>query len=388
MAIDAETKKKLNKIYQKDEKRATLERKKIYWTERPFLGLGKEYIHIVFTGVRGIGKSVLSWGYVMNLRKHYGADNVKCFFFRLSTASCDALLANNARQLIDQVTIEKYSCEITRKNNVVYDRGKQLCEVLPLMQAAKNKGLAKYDYSWIDHAPIDKRTGKKIKRFIILMTDEFEADSALERQSIATRSTAALLHNYYETILRNQKQPDYPAVRCFYLANKVSEASNFLYQFFNFAPPPDKFGIWKNKRRNFIMYCPEPSEAYIEDRKKSIMGSITRYDTDPNYTNKIAVDATMIKKKNQRINKITYILKFSERQEDWFTVYDSKYIRIYRNERVKKSSFISMVRNLNTPFILEVVENIWERYELSTFIYCDWKSLACFRAKMRALKVR
>lgn len=388
MDINLTIKKEINKIYTNEEKKNKLKRKKIYWTERPFLGLGREYVHIVFTGVRGIGKSVLSWGYVMNLRKHYGADNVKCFFFRLSTSSCDALLANNARQLIDQVTIEKYGCEISRKNNIVYDRGKQLCEVLPLMQAAKNKGLAKYDCTWIDHAPIDKRTGKKIKRFIILMTDEFEADSALERQSIATRSTAALLHNYYETILRNQKQPEYPAVRCFYLANKVSDASNFLYQFFNFAPPPDKFGVWKNKRKNFIMYSPEPSEAYIQDRKKSIMGSITRYDTDPNYTNKIAIDSTLIKSKKQRINKITYILKFSERQEDWFSVYDSKYIRIYRNERVKKSLYISMVRNLNTPFILEIVQNIWERYELSSFCYCDWKTLACFRSKMRALKIR
>ena len=71
------------------------------------------------------------------------------------------------------------------------------------------------------------------------------------------------LHNYYETILRHQKQPDYPAVRCFYLANKVSEASDFLYQFFNFAPPPDKFGKWKNRQKGFVMYCPEPSEEYM-----------------------------------------------------------------------------------------------------------------------------
>ena len=361
---------------------------KIYWSERPFLGLGPEYIHIVFTGVRGIGKSVLSWSYVMNLRKNYGPENVKCFFFRLSTLSCDSILANNARQLIDQVTIEKYGCEITRKNNIVYDKGKELCEVLPLQQAAKNKGTAKYNYKWIDHAPIDKKTGKKIKRFIILMTDEFEADSALERQSIATKSTAALLKNYYETILRNQKQPNYPAVRCFYLANKVSEASSFLYEMFNFAPPPNEFGIWKNKRKGFIMYCPEPSDSYISDRKKSIMGTITNYDSDPNYTNQINVDSNLIKPKKIRIQKITNIIKFSERCDDWFALYDNKYIRIYRGEKIKTDKFIAMVRNLNTPFIPEITVSMWNQYELNLFSYCNWQSLACFRAKMKALKLR
>ena len=373
---------------QRDNTKKLKERQSIYWNERPFLGLGREYVHVVFTGVRGIGKSCLSWGYVMNLRKHYGPENVKCFFFRLSKMSCDELLKQDASQLVDAVTIDKYGCVITRKGNIVYDRGVQLCEVLPIVSAAKNKGLAKYDYKWIDHAPIDPKTGKKKKRFIIMMTDEFEADSSLEKQSIATKSTAALLHNYYETILRNQKQPDYPAVRCFYLANKVSEASDFLYQFFNFAPPPDKFGKWKNRQKGFVMYCPEPSEEYIKDRKQSIMGTITNYDSDPNYTNKLNVDKGLIKPKTQRVVRPTKIICFGDKPEAWFTLWDEKYIRCYKGEKVKKEKYVSMVRNTNAPYYVDIINQIWDLYEVSYFKYCDWQSLACFRARMRALKAR
>ena len=74
--------------------------------------------------------------------------------------SCDELLKQDASQLVDAVTIDKYGCVITRKGNIVYDRGVQLCEILPIVSAAKNKGLAKYDYKWIDHAPIDPKTEK------------------------------------------------------------------------------------------------------------------------------------------------------------------------------------------------------------------------------------
>lgn len=73
-----------------------------------------------------------------------------------------------------------------------------------LASAAKNKGLALYDPNFLNDRPINPKTGKPIKRFIWLILDEFQIAEGLEKQSAASRSTAALWHIYTETILRDQ----------------------------------------------------------------------------------------------------------------------------------------------------------------------------------------
>ena len=79
---------------------------------------------------------------------------------------------------------------------------------------------------------------------------------------------------------------------------------------------------------------------------------------------------------------------FSKYPQDWFCIYDDRYIRLYRKESVKKEKYIAMIRHLDTTFIPEIVKNIFEMYDARAFMYADLISQASFSAKMKLLKTK
>lgn len=359
-----------------------------YLSSRPMMGYDKRYVHFIFAGARGRGKSVLALDAPIASCKKYGYENNKIFFFRLSDMSIKALLQNKASNLIDPILVDKYKMDITRKANVVFDHGKKLLEVYSLASAAKMKGQALFDYNFLNNRPIDPKTGKPVKRFVWLILDEFQMAEGLENKSAATRSTAALFKMYTEIITRDQQFLDYPAVRCIYLANTVSESSTFTSEMWGFYMPPGDFRIKKCPRKNAVFFNVPNSERYIEKRKASVMGSITDFENDSNYSNQIAMDMKVIKPKRTRLIKVTYLIKFSKRPEDWFCLYDNKYIRKYRGESIKKDKVIAMRRHIDEVFSSALITDVFDRYDVKDYMYADIISMACFRARMSELKAK
>lgn len=182
----------LNKVLKPQKEAERFRKTGLYITSHPLMGYDKDFVHFIFAGARGRGKSVLALDAAIESCRKYGYENNKIYFFRLSDTSVKALLANSADKLVDPYLVDKYKMEITRKGNIVYDHGKKLCEVYSLISAAKNKGLALYDPNFLNDRPINPKTGKPIKRFIWLILDEFQIAEGLEKQSAASRSTAAL----------------------------------------------------------------------------------------------------------------------------------------------------------------------------------------------------
>lgn len=360
----------------------------LYLTSHPMMGYGPEYIHFIFAGARGRGKSVLALDAPIASCEKYGYENNKIFFFRLADTSVKALLANSAANLIDPLLIDKYKMEISRKGNVVYNKGKKLLEVYSLASAAKMKGQALYNYNFLNNRPIDPKTGKPIKRFIWLILDEFQMAEGMEKNSIASKSTAALWRMYTEIILRDQQFLDYAAVKCIYLANNVSECSTFTSEMWGYYPPPGKFGIVKCKRKNAVFFNVENSQQYIDKRKSAMTGSITDFDNDSNYSNQIKFDMSMIKSKKQRLYKVTELIKFTKSPSDWFCLYDGKYIRQYRGETINKLLSTPMRRHLDEMFNEEKAMAVFDRYDAKSFVYTDVLSLATFRARMKELKAK
>jgi len=380
---------KLNKMIREREKlRKDKSKTSLYLTSHPMMGYGPEYIHFIFAGARGRGKSVLSLDAPIAACEKYGYENNKIFFFRLAETSVKALLANHAANLIDPLLVDKYKLEITRKGNVVYNKGKKLLEVYSLASAAKMKGQALYDYNFLNNRPIDPKTGKPVKRFIWLILDEFQMAEGMEKNSIASKSTAALWRMYTEIILRDQQFLDYAAVKCIYLANNVSECSTFTSEMWGYYPPPGQFGIVKCRRKNAVFFNVENSQEYIDKRKAAMTGSITDFENDSNYSNKINFDMSMIKPKKTRIYKVTELIKFTKDPKDWFCVYDNKYIRQYRGEALKESLSVPMRRHLDGLFSEESVSSVFDRYDAKYFVYTDVLSLATFKARMKELRAK
>ena len=333
--------------------------------------------NFIFTAVRGIGKSVISVETAIILKRKYGYDNVKCYYFRLTDLSIKAMLANHAEKAIDPYLIDKYNLEITCKGNTIYDHGKKLIEFYPLVSAgSKGKGVNLYDCNWWK---------TKKKRFVVTIWDEFLMAEGIEKKSVG--NPVAQYRIYMEAILRDAERiTDYNAVYNFFLANSVSECAPVTGALFNYIPDPNNYKIVKLTRKHAIFWNVPVTDAYIEKRKKSYNADILDYSRDPNYTNNIKRDLEAIKPKKTRIHKLTSVIKFTKYENAWFCIYDSKYVRVYKNESFKKDKVIPMVRHLDELFSPELVKSVIDRYDAKAFIYCDLMSQALFTSYIKEIK--
>lgn len=342
--------------------------------------------NFVFTAVRGIGKSVISVETAIILKRKYGYENVKCYYFRLTDQSIKAMLANKAEKAIDPYLINKYDLDITCKGNIVYDHGKTLIEFYPLVSAgSKGKGVNLYDCNFFSNRPKGKN-GKPIKRFVVTIWDEFLMAEGVEKKSVG--DPVAQYKIYMEAILRDAERLPYNAVYNYFLANSVSECAPITGALFNYIPKPDNHRIVKLTRKHAIFWNVPVTRQYLEKRKKSYNSDIMDYENDPNYTNVIEKDLQLIKKKSIRLIRLTNIIKFSTMRTDWFAVYDNLYIRRYRGEGFKRDKVIAMKRYLDEMFSQEVANNVIERYDNRNFMFADIMSMSMFQAKLKQIKTK
>lgn len=342
------------------------------------------FTDFIYTAVRGIGKSVISVETAIILKRKYGYENVKCYYFRLTDQSIKAMLANKAAKAIDPYLIDKYDLEITCKNNVVYDHGKPLIEFYPLVSAgSKGKGVNLYDCNFFHR----QKDGKRVKTFIVTIWDEFLMADGIEKKSVGDPVEQYKI--YREAILRDAEIiHDYDAVYNFLLANNVSECAAITGALYNYIPDPNNHRRVKLTRQRAMFWNVPISDAYLEKRKNSYNKNIMDYDNDPNYA-AVQKDLSLIKPKRTRLRRVTALIKFhSMDKSKWFCLYDGKYIRQYRNECVKKNLVIPMKRYLDELFNPEIVETIFARFDARLFYFADLISMALFQSQLKLLKAK
>lgn len=339
----------------------------------------------IYTAIRGIGKSVISVETAIILKRKYGYENVKCYYFRLTDKSIKGMLQNKAAKAVDPYLIDKYNLEITCKNNVVYDHGKVLMEFYPLVSAGSlGKGVNLYDCNYFTKRPLDPRNNKPLKRFVVTIWDEFLMAEGIEKKSVG--DPVAQYRIYMEAILRDAQRLEYDAVYNYFLANSVSECAPVTGALFNYIPDPKNHRIVKLTRKHAIFWNVPVTKAYLEKRKNSYNADIMDYDNDPNYTNIIKRDLELIKPKQVRLHKLTNIIKFGKYETDWFALYDSYYIRKYRGEGFKKDKVIAMKRYLDEMFYQDKAKSVIDRFDARGFGYCDLMSQALFQTQLRLIK--
>lgn len=339
----------------------------------------------IYTAVRGIGKSVISVETAIILKRKYGYENVKCFYFRLTDQSIKAMLANKAAKAIDPYLIDKYSLEITCKNNVVYDHGKPLIEFYPLVSAgSKGKGVNLYDCNFFNKKD---ENGKRTKTFVVTIWDEFLMAEGVEKKSVG--DPVAQYKIYKEAILRDAEViKDYDAVYNFLLANNVSECAYVTGALYNYIPDPRNHRRVKLTRKRAMFWNVPITEAYKEKRKNSYNANIMDYENDPNYA-EVERDLSLIKPKKTRMRKVTALIKFDKFDKGkWFCLYDGKYIRQYSNECVNKNLVIPMKRYLDELFNPDLVTMVFTRFDLRNFMYADIMSMALFQGQLKLIKAK
>ena len=348
----------------------------LYYTTQSLMGIDW-WTYAWLVGARGRGKSFGAMETVLSFMKKYGEENVKCYYFRISDSSVQAMLQNKARKCIDPILVRKYNLDITTKASTVYNRGKPIIDFYALVSAAKKgKGVADYDPDFLNKRPAG------VKRYIFVILDEFMIAENLEKKPVG--NPVEQFKIYMENILRDQERLDYPAVRVFACANSVSECSDFLAQLAGFIP--ERPGRFKLKRKHMIVDNIPNSKLYLEKRKKSYNADIMDYENDSNYTNVIKRDLETLKPKSKRLNKPTAIIKFSKNPDNWFVIWDGNIIKKYNNQSC--NLIIPMKRYLDSLFDEELVKNIIQRYDARSFLFNDLISQATFAANLKIIKAK
>ena len=369
--------KSINKILNECKKEAERKKRELGLYLSPNMPLSYNgYSDFVFTAVRGIGKTVIGLETAIILKRKYGYESVKCFYFRLNDNSIKALL--DPSKAVDPYLVHKYDMHITKKGNKVYNEGKLLYEAYPLVSAVSvGKGVNLYDSDFFNP---EKMNGKK--HFIVTIFDEFVQDEGVGKKSIGDPVKQYII--YREAIFRDAQRLPYNAVYNFLLANNVSECANVTGQLFNFIPNPNIRRIVKLTRKHAIFWNVPITEAYKKKRSNTYNSNIIQQD-DPNY-HEVERDLSMVKKKSTRIYRLTNIIKFSKFKNDWFCLYDGKYIKKWNKEKFKKEKVIAMYRNQDDLFNPELAKNILEMNDYRSFMFCDIMSMAAFQAAMKAYK--
>ena len=291
----------------------------------------------IIVGGRMTGKSYSVTNRLCALRRKLG-DNVKCYWLRISTLSTQQLLCNKANKLVDPDLKRKYDLDLSTKGNVVYNRGKEFCEVYPLASFGKLKGVGFYDKDF------------KGKYFIVL--DEFQLEQGEKRTSFD------ILYNFLgmvENIARTTKNN----IEIWLLGNTLEEASNIL-KAFNFLP--ETFGRFYLKRKRAIIDNLEPTEEYLKDREGSV-AQLLGGDNMSNYTNELTKDRKLICK--DRLVRPTTIIKFSSNPSDWFVLWDGHIIRRFSGQSC--TSCIAMRPYINEWFNKEKKQTIIDMYDAEAF---------------------
>lgn len=374
-ASDIDFKKALHEISKKD-RRKKVEQGLYLSPNMPFSYNG--YSDFVFTAVRGVGKTVIGLETAIILKRKYGYENVKCYYFRTNDNSIKALLQPD--KAVDPYLMHKYDMHITKKGNHVYNDGELLYEAYPLVSAASiGKGVNLYDNKWFDPKYM---AGKK--RFIVTIWDEFMLDEGVGKKSVGDPVKQYMI--YREAIFRDAERLPYNAVYNFLLANNVSECANVTGQLFNFIPNPNQHRVTKLTRKHAIFWNVPITEAYKQKRSKSYNAAIIR-DDDPNY-HAVERDLSMVKKKSTRVYRLTNLIKFSKQKSDWFCVYDKVYIKKYSKEKFKKDKVISMYRNQEELYNPELAKHVLDMNDYRSYMFCDIMSMAAFQAAMKTYKTR
>lgn len=316
------------------------------------------------------GKSYSVAKLILNAKKRLH-DKVKIYWLRLSETSVRALLQDNAAKLIDADLCRKFDLQLKSKGSEVYnvnsDDKTPFVTVLPLSTVYSKKGVAYFD--------------KDFDGEYIIVLDEMNRDTYA-----GEKVTFDITYNFkrtLENLIRNSgsKQSKAKRTRVIMLGNTMSEASDLLLSF-GFIPNPGDFGRYKIRTKKLILDYLPLSQAYMDMRKDSTV-DIIQANNEAGFTNEVEADLSLIDKRPG--GKPVCIIKFTDYQNDWFTLWNNGVVRPYNKEEIK--SVIAMRRYIqNTIYNKELVDNVYIQFDARGYKYCNYYTYVSFRHELQKLK--
>lgn len=232
-------------------------------------------------------------------------DNFKFYWFRLTEAATNNLLADGGSKLIDPDLKTKYNINTFKKNHTIYTytpveevskTGKtttkktnvrEFCEVLACSTFYNTKGAGYFDNTY------------KGQYFIVL--DEMNREES-------EKNSFDIVYNFVN-LLENVARSTKVNIKVVMIGNTLEEASDILSAF-NFIP--DGFGRYKLKSKRAVIDYIMPNEAYKARRKGTIADILL-----PNastFTNEVELDRSLLVNK-RRCERPICVIKFSKSKD-------------------------------------------------------------------------
>lgn len=349
------------------------ERKQSEWYNlRPILGHANWAIFYLLLGGREVGKSYSVTNFFVDQWKNKG---IPFTWLRLTEAATRKLLMNNAEKLIDPDLRRKYNLDLVTSGNNVYEVTKRsepdeeghtkilekklMARVYAISTFYNDKGSI-FDKDFLDDPNM---------RYNIAI-DEFQREEGEKNTFDITYS----LVNQLENLVRSTKE----RIKIFFLGNTLEESSDILCAF-NFIP--EKWGIFKLKKKRAVIHNIAPTAAYIKRRTGTIADILMP--TASTFTNKINTDTTLVTK--QRLKEPSYIIKFRKNKDTWFTVWDGNIIRKYNGE---KKPVVAMRPYLDEVFNIDTQKQIMTLFDTRSFMFNNLITFKQFQKEMSLLKPR
>lgn len=273
-------------------------------------------------------------------------------WLRLTEASQKKMLNNNAAQFVDADIMRRYDLQLTVKGTQVYDHGQPMAKILALSTFYSDKGVALYDNEFF-------------KGYNIAL-DEMNR----EKNEKKTFDINYAFVNQMENLVRSTKDK----LRIFLIGNTLEEASDIMCSF-NFIP--EEFGRYKLRKKKAIIDYIEPSKKYLARRAGTIADILAN--DQSTFTNKINVDTSLVDKR--RLCKPSYCIRFSKTEA--YTVWDSKIIAPYNNERIR---VIPMAAYLDEVFSPEIRDQIIVAFHSRAYLFRNLITQKRFKKALELLK--
>lgn len=317
-------------------------------------------------GGRGVGKSYSVLRFFVHQWKTKGRPFV---WLRISEASMQKLLTNNAEKLVDPDIRRFYNLDLMTKGNNVYEvkrdkkgkviEKKLMARVFALSTFYNDKGSGLYDADFL----------KDPKMYYNICLDEMNRDKNEKKTHDILYSFA----NQLENLIRKEKS----RVRIICIGNTIEEASDLLVGL-NFIP--EEFGRYKlKKKRTVIDYIPLTDKQ--REKNEGTAGNILMPEAST-FTNELKVDISHIYK--GKLTKPTQIIKFSKDKNDWFTVWDSRVINQYNGEKISNS--VWMTPWGDSFFVAKLRDDIIVRYQVQAFLFRNLMTQKKFKKYIQMIK--
>lgn len=343
-----------------------------WYNLRPILGHASYAIFYILLGGREIGKSYAVTNFFVDQYKKKG---IPFIWLRLTEAQARKLLQNGAEKLVDPDIRRKYDLELITSGNNVYEVTKRsapdkngrtkivekklMARVYALSTFYKDKGSI-FDKDFLNDPNM---------RYNIAC-DEFEREAG-------EKNSFPLLYglvNQLENLVRSTKE----RIKIFFMGNTLESASEILCAF-NYIP--EEWGIFKLKSKRAVIHNIAPTEEY-KKRRAGTIADILMPEAST-FTNKINTDTTLINKK--RLIEPSYIIKFTKRKEDWYTVWDSNIVAKYNGE---KKPVLAMRPYLDEVFNIEIQKNIINLFDTRSLQFRNLITFKQFQNAIEELKPR